>query len=332
MKTLKIAAVLSLLGSFAAPGLFAQAAPETTADAASPAVTAPAADPFDAAAAKVGSEDPMVRRQGINLLAQRRDPKAAPVLVKALADSSSHVRQAAVEGLGLLAWSAAAPEISALLTDDADAGVRQQAAISLSYIRDPQAGPALVKALADESPAVRYAAMRTLGTMKYVPADGAIADMLSGTDTNMLRSAISALGMIQSTKAVSAVISALGHQDLYMRVEAARALGGIGDKSAQPELKNHLADAEAALMRVESALALSKMGFNDGLPTAQEFMASSDLSLRSQALSVIVSLGDVGSLARIEELYAAEKDPAAKDMLDYARQRLLDIQAAQQKK
>ena len=80
------------------------------------------------------------------------------------------------------------------------------------------------------------------------------------------------------------------------------------------------------------SLALAKMGFTDGLPAAKEFISSTDLSLKSQALNVIVAARDVDSLARLDALYTAEKDPASREMLDFARQRLADIQAAQKKK
>ena len=352
MKTIKISAILAVILLIPPAALFAQAAPAknapdkvpATAEAPAPAARPQAAvtpapgagepvkDPFEAAQEKLKSQDPVLRRQGVKFLAQSRDPRAVPGLLGALGDASAPVRQSAIEGLGLLSWREASPKISALLTKDPDAGVRQQSAISLSYLQDPEAGPALIKALSDVSPAVRYAAMRTLGTMRYAPADGAIAAMLEGTDTNMLRSAISALGMIQSTTALSAITSALAHPEQPVRVEAARALGDIGDKSAALELKNHLAGAEDAAMRVESALALAKMGFKEGLPTAREFLASPDLSLKNQALNIIVAAGDVESLPVIEEMYAAEADPVVKQMLDFARQRLGDLKATQKKK
>jgi len=350
MKTIKIPALFALLVLVPALALFAKSAPvknrsakapaATSAPAQTPAAPAPAVaapavpetDPFDEALANLIAEDPAVRRQGANFLAQLRSPKAAPALMGALEDAAAPVRQSAVEGLGLLAWREATTKISALLTQDTDAGVRQQAAISLSYLLDPAAGQALLEALADPVPAVRYAAMRTLGAMKYKPAEGKLRDMLEESDVNTLRSAISALGMIQSSKAAPAIISALKNPDLYVRVEAARALGDIGSASSAPELKSHLAGAEHAAVRLEAALALAKLGTGDGLPVAREFLSSPDLSLKSKALNVIVAAGDLESLALIGELAAAEKNPGAKGMLNFARQRLLDIKEKREKK
>ncbi|OGS12563.1 MAG: hypothetical protein A2234_01835 [Elusimicrobia bacterium RIFOXYA2_FULL_58_8] len=311
------------------PAVAVKTVDKSTQAAPAPAVEPPAADPFAEAVAGLKAEDPVARRQAATFLGQSRDPKAAPVLVGALTDAAAPVRQAAVEGLGLLTWREAGAQISGLLTQDPDEGVRQQAAISLSYLMDPQSGPALVKALGDASPAVRYAATHTLGALKYKPAEGEIAAMLRGTNINVLRSAIAALGMIQSAKAAPAIIDMLKHQDQYVRIEAARALGEIRDASAAPELKNNLGAEASPTLRVEAALALAKLGFNDGLPVAREFLASPDLSLKSQALNVIVTAKDVDSLARIEELSAADANPVSKGMLDFSLQRLKDIQAAQ---
>jgi len=85
-------------------------------------------------------------------------------------------------------------------------------------------------------------------------------------------------------------------------------------------------------MRVEAALALAKMGMNDGLAAAVELVKSSDMSIKSQAINVLAVVGDAGSLAMLNDMYTSEQDPAVKDMLDFARQRLMSAQAAAQQK
>lgn len=303
------------------------AAAEPAGPASDPAVeaakAAPPPDLFAEALAKLQSAEPVVRRQGASFLAQSRDPKAAPELVKALSDEFPGVRRAAVEGLGLLAWREASPQLSLMLTGDKDVSVRQQAAIALSYLADPASGPALVEALKDTSPSVRYAALHTMGVIKYMQAEDSIIELLDPKEPAACRTAISALGMLRSAKAVPAVTALLDSSDQQIRLEAARALGEMGDRSAAPQLQKRLAAAERPAIRVEAAFSLAKMGIKDGLPVAQELVKSSDLSLKSQALNVITAVGDERSLALLEELYAAEQDPAAKSMLDLARQRLI---------
>ncbi|HAT71576.1 MAG TPA: hypothetical protein DCS63_02025 [Elusimicrobia bacterium] len=347
MKTIKSASIFIAL--VLAPGLFlwAQTAPQRTEKpavkkaaakpAAKPAAAtavrpeqpaakpaaAPAkaaADPFNEAVEKLASKEPAVRRQGADYLGQSRNQKAAPHLVKALADEAAAVRSSAVDGLCQLASRGSTKAITEILLLDKDAMVRQQAASSLSYMADQSAGPALVKALKDDVPAVRYAAANTLGAMRYAPAEDALIDMMDDASTR--RVAILALGQLQSKKAAPGIFKALADQDKYTRLEAVRALGAIGDQSAAPELKKRLEKTEEPSVRVEAALALAKMGLADGLATAYEFVRSPDISLKSQSLEVVGVVGDARSLQFIEELYLAEREPVSKSMLDFTRQRL----------
>jgi HEAT repeat protein len=276
------------------------------------------------------SGDPAARRQGAEFLAQSRDQKAGPYLMKALSDASAPVRATAADGLCQLVYREATPEIIELLLTDKDIQARQQAASSLSYMMDQSAGPALVKALKDEAPGVRYAAANTLGAIHYAQAEEPLISLLA--DDGMRRVAISALGQLQSKKAGPAIFKALSDKDQYTRLEAVRALGSIGDLSAVPELKKRLDKAEIPSVRVEAALSLAKMGQQDGLQTAYEFVKAPDMSVKSQALEVIGAVGDARSLQFIEELYAAEQDPMNKGMLDFTRQRLAARQKMQQPK
>ncbi|MCX5784105.1 MAG: HEAT repeat domain-containing protein [Elusimicrobia bacterium] len=281
------------------------------------------ATPFDEAVAKLSAAEPGVRRQGADSLSQSRDPRGMPYLIAALKDENAQVRVAAVDGLGMLSAIEAAPQLAEMLTTDKEPTVRQAVAISLSYIMAPTSGPALLKALNDTSTAVKYAAAHTLGAMKYAPAEDQLISMLADTDAGSRRVAIAALGDLQSKKAEQTVIKMLADNDKYIRLEAVRALGNIGDKSALDELKKNLNPNEDPAVRVETALALSKMDDKSGLDTAYEFAKSSDLSLKSQALNVIGNIGDEHSLGFIEEMFAAEKDPTSKGMLDFIRQRLI---------
>lgn len=370
MKLTKIISLAAVLALFSAPGLYAQttgqqaakpavkktvkhavkkavtkaavakstaAVTAQPAHAAKPAAAKPAqavqistATPFGGAVEKLSSQDPAVRRQGADFLAQSRDQKAAPYLEKALSDVSAPVRASAVDGLCQLVYRQATPRIAELLLQDKDAQVRQQAASSLSYMMDQAAGPALVKALKDEAPGVRYAAANTLGAIRYAPAEDPLIALLA--DDGMRRVAISALGQLQSRKAAPAIFKSLSDKDQYTRLEAVRALGSIGDASAAPELKKRLDKAETPAVRVEAALSLAKLGLQDGLTTAYEFVKSPDMSLKNQALEVIGAVGDARSLQFINELYAAEQDPMSKGMLDFTRQRLAARQKLQQPK
>ena len=276
--------------------------------------------PFEEAVEKLKSMEPSVRRQGADFLGQSHDPKAVPHLMKALSDEAAAVRASAVDGLCQLVHRPAIAKISEMLTQDKDPMVRQQAASSLAYMADQSSGPALLKALKDDAPSVRYAAANTLGSMHYAPAEDQLAGLLA--DPGMRRVAISALGQLQSKKSAGEILKYLSDGDKYTRLEAVRALGSIGDTSAAKDLEKCLAKEEEASVRVEAALALAKLRNPAGLVTAYEFVKSQDMSLKNQALEVIGAVGDKRSLQFIEELYAAEQNPVDKSMLDFTRQRL----------
>lgn len=284
--------------------------------------TAPVVDPFAEAIEKLKSADEGERRMAAGRLAQFRDPRAAPALMNALSDKSPQVRQAAADALGLMTWREAIPKLSEMLLKDGEPAVRQQAAIALSYMADQRSGPALAQALDDENQAVRYAALHTLGVLKYLPAEEQVAALLSSKDINMRRSAIAALGQMQARNSGAAVAAALSDPEPPVRLEAVKAVGETGYREAAPELVKLLDAANQPQLRVESALALSKLGMNDGLQTAYEFIKSPEISIRNQAVNVIVAVGDARSLKFMEEISAAETDKAKKGMLDFAIQRL----------
>lgn len=306
-----------------APKAAAKPAKEEPAKAAVKAPAEPAQPviaPFDEAMAKLASTDPLQRRQGAEALARLRDPRGVQPLLKRLSDAEPAVRAAAVDALCQLTSREATPKITELLLKDPDAAVRQQAAGSLSFMMDPAAGPALLKAMKDKELAVRYAAVNTLGAMRYEPSEGAMISALS--DDKMRRIAISVLGLLQSKKAAVDIAPYLADADKFTRLEAIKALGSIGDAAAAGKMKELLAPAEDAAVRVEAALALARLGLNDGLLTAYEFAKVPDMSLKSKALETLNLVGDARTLQYLDDAVATEKDPASKNMFNFARQRL----------
>ncbi|MFA6434293.1 MAG: HEAT repeat domain-containing protein [Elusimicrobiales bacterium] len=306
--------------------------PGATKPAAGAAAAQPAAvvAPFDAAVQNLNSREPGVRRQGADFLGRSRDPKALPYLLKALGDASAPVRISACDGLGLLRAREASPRLSELVLKDTDPTVRQAAVIAMSYIGDRAAGPALMKALKDKEAGVRYAAMRTLSVLAYTEAEDAFIELLGDADVNMRRGAIAALGQLQSKKSVPGLTKALEDPDRYTRLEAIKALGDVGDAGVIGGLKGSLKDKDAAV-RIGTALSLAKLGDASGLDTAYELIKAPDTGIRQQAGNVIAAIGDEKSLKFIEDLYAVEQEQMSKNILDFARQRLLSRLKIQKK-
>src|SRR5437870_3690003 len=129
------------------------------------AVVAPP-DPYADALRDIKSTDALRRRRGASTLGELRRQDAVPVLLDLLDDSDASVRSAAADSLGLLRTTSAVSLLSQLLAKDKDDGVRQSAATALAYIGHPQAVDALIAAVSDPAPGVRYSAARTLGAMR----------------------------------------------------------------------------------------------------------------------------------------------------------------------
>ena len=115
---------------------------------------------------------------GLGLLPSS-DEAVDALVAAAAADSSTTVRIAALHGLGILSSPRSAGPVLALLRDAAQPDeIRADAAESLAHVEDDAVVPALVDALADPSPLVRYSAAYALGEQRdpaAIPALGAIA-------------------------------------------------------------------------------------------------------------------------------------------------------------
>jgi len=279
--------------------------------------------PVEIALDKLASDNPAMRRQGIEELARLREPKAEVPLVKLLEDKDAGVRRAAVDALGMLRSRKALDKIGKLLLEDKNLNVRHAAAIALSYIGDRKAGKFLLEALNDKTPSVRYAVLRTIGTLKYKAAEEKIVSFLKSKDVNTVRAAISTLGRL-NVKSSAGKIARLAKKskDMYVKIEAARALGEIRDKEYIPVLKD-LLDDEKPRVALEAAHALAKMKDNTGIKVASRYIESSDVSLLQPALNVISLVGDKSSLAILDKALEKQKNPNLKAFINFAKGRLL---------
>lgn len=279
------------------------------------------ADPFQAAVEKLKNDNPMVRRQGTEDLARLRDPRAAAILLKTLSDDHPYVRSAAVDAVGRLRASEAAPRLVELLAKDKDAQVRQQAAISLAHIGDKTAAKALLKALDDEAPGVRFAAARALGVLRAPEAVGPLAERLKDPAEGMRRAAASALGVLSTPEALPPLREALQDKDLYVRREAARGLAA-GETSTEA-LKTALEDPDG-IVRAHAAMGLGRLGDPAGEAAAVALLSHADHAARQQAGNVLGFIGTKDkALPALQKALAAEKHPATQAALKVSLAQLM---------
>lgn len=104
----------------------------------------------------------VIRVQMVRTLGRLQDPSAEAGLKSALFDPEADVRRAAVVALGTLKSPEAAQLLGDALIRDRDYDVRLAAATALGELGTKEANEALVPALDDRDPAMRFAAIESL--------------------------------------------------------------------------------------------------------------------------------------------------------------------------
>ena len=122
-----------------------------------------------------GNDDPRVRRYLTLVLGRLGDPKAVPLLERALDDRDAETRLYALWALALIGNPSSAPRVRPLLESE-DAGIRKTAAYAAGRMEDGEAVPALQKLLFDSVTDVRWNAALALATLD----DRAGRDVLIG--------------------------------------------------------------------------------------------------------------------------------------------------------
>jgi HEAT repeat protein len=220
------------------------------------------------------------RRITAECLGKIGDPKAHPILVEALHDSSGSVRDAAARALELLGWQpaddtekahlavarrdwdqaaslgpAAVPSLVAALKDS-DLRLAEAATAALTKV-GAAAVPPLMEALKDENPTKRSQAARALGDIKSPEAVPALMEVLRDSDGTVRESVVLALWRMGGPEAATGLTQALQDEDGLIRSRAARALGEINaEQSVEPLLQLAEKDAYA---RSAAALAIWKI-------------------------------------------------------------------------
>ena len=164
---------------------------------------------------------PIIRATAAKAILSIGADESANVLIPLLTDKDEFVRRETAYALGLSKSRNATAPLSDRLLNDKENGVRGAAAVALGQIADEAGVVALVGTLAPEL--------------------GAPAKSKRKREQNefVLRAAATALGQIGSRSGTAALISALSNEKFPsdVRREAARALGLIGDPTAEPALR-----------------------------------------------------------------------------------------------
>lgn len=192
-----------------------------------------------------GGDDPRVRRYLALVLGRLGDPRAVPLLERALEDKDTETRLYALWALALIGNPSSAPKVRPLLESE-DAGIRKTAAFAAGRMEDGEAIPALKKLLSDSSVDVRWNAALALATlddpagrdvlvqMTDRPSLAKIPGLTSDQQDDAVLNGLKGLVLLKDPEAAR-IGEALKQKDPSLRVrsEAPKILAG-GEKAARP--------------------------------------------------------------------------------------------------
>lgn len=219
-------------------------------------------------------------------------PELIRALLQAADDETAKVRIDAIYALGVIARPPFPSEFDAPLVkvlDHYDAAMRAAAAQVIGRLRVASAGDALIRAVNDSNPAVRYASMRALGHLREERAVKALTDQLTfyGRGEGAW-SALDALARIGHASSVPVFKARLADKDHFIRRAAAEGLGRSGDTSEIAALEVGVGTDSSEMVRAAMGFALQKLGRNH-IPRLVESMDSA--SMAPQIAEYLLELG-----------------------------------------
>ncbi len=290
------------------------------------------ADPFQQAVAQLSDKNPTVRRRAAESLGEIKNLSAVAPLTKLLTDPVPAVRSAAVDSLGVMRVQEVEPKIAQMLETDADAYVRQTAAVALGFIGNRAAVASLLKGLKDSHEGTRYASVNSLAILRDNSAVTVLTELLNSPDARMRNSASYALAKIQDKSSVPALLQSLKMSrstqpaegktlvDPMVASSLLRSLGEMGDKSVIPQIKKYLEDSDNSV-KIAAAHSLYLLGDKSGLAVARKFLKDKNAGSRRDAVKVIGDMGNGEDLYVLKAMNS-DPDPQVQEALKYSVDRL----------
>jgi HEAT repeat protein len=206
---------------------------------------------LDAVLACCDDPDERVSRAALEQVPHLLEDRALPVLARAMAHEAPRIRAAAASALGHVAGSGDA--LIAALADE-DPWVRYFAARSLAGQPYEAAIETLGRVAAgDRAPHVRIAAVAAIGAIGGAHGARLLTQQVDSVDPALAAAAIRALGDVRHPAGLPPLLRALKSEDSSRSISAAEALAARGDGEAVAALR-WMAGAQAGAGVVRAAL------------------------------------------------------------------------------
>jgi HEAT repeat protein len=190
----------------------------------------------DPIAAKL-QDDPyaLVRDRAADALAHPDDEKAITALVHAIVSDDREARLHAHEGIIRSRAVSALPRLTEY-RHHPNRDVREKIIRIFGEIGVGEQLPAVIEALNDTDPVVRFAAVQALHRLRGEGLVEALEERCNDSDANVRAESARTLGNLGERKAVSKLVELLRDSNGFVRAAAAEALGKLGDRSATTAL------------------------------------------------------------------------------------------------
>ena len=206
-----------------------------------------------------------VRGLCASVLAETRDPDAAPALVEALGDRSSVVRYSAIYGLGNLALPQYGKHLLARINDPEENSYVKQAAIDaigkMGYSAALKTLFGLVRS--DETRDLQWSALNALWYMRNrVDRDDLVDIFMYVLKENQSGAALAIdhLGSLKASEASKTLAEFYVGRNENLKNRIILAMGKIGDSTAKRFLEKVMTDTQVARHLNNAAIALARLG------------------------------------------------------------------------
>lgn len=229
------------------------------------------------------NKETSVREAAVWALGVMGDPRGVVILIQALHDVETIVRESAARSLGVIRYKNDTKKPASRFED---------------ITEDRKAADALLRALKDKENSVRAASAAALSNYGKPEVMKTLLSLLDDTNSTIRAAAATGLGGCPYLEVIPALIRMLRDDDFFTRLCAARSLGKLGDAQALDPLLELLHDTNASV-RLNTARALVDLGLR-GVGTNQFWI---------RAVDQMISLGSMDSS---EEVQAFAQDAVTK--------------------
>ena len=269
--------------------------------------------------------NPYTRAFAVKGLAALKDRSALPVLLPLMSSGERSVLVETVRALGRIGDPSAVQPLLRIMRDAAaDPQVRLEAVSAIGSLHHPEVGDALLDVLADLSPAIRAAALRSLAAFNgesfvtvlsgldpdphwnvraalatvlgtLPPENGLprLQAMISDADQRVIPFAIASLVKLKVPTAAALLIERLKADDPVVRAAAADGLGELKPADGAAALAEAYAFGQRDAMygaRTAALAAIAKYGAAAATPVLRRAFADKDWAVRVRAAMLLKQL------------------------------------------